>query len=127
MNLKWEITLWILARCIFIGLPETPIDWFPFSDDSMPMSSYGWAFIEMAFMCRLAYKWAHAENKHFRIVVVLFWTLVFDLAHFILTGNSFYSMIGKYPMTNNVLMLLFWGIFAMTSGKHGIANNNDKR
>jgi hypothetical protein len=113
MKLEWEIFLWILARCIFIALPDTYVDPFPFSDDGMPLSSYGWVMIEMAFLCRLAYKWCRSETKHFKTAVLLLCFLMFDWAHFILFSNSAYKMIGSYPLTNNVIMLIAWGIYVL--------------
>ncbi len=76
----------------------------------------------MAFICWLAYKWARrASHTDFRTTVVLFWVLVFDLVHFILTGNDYYFKVGfgsfQYAVTNNVLMLIFWFVFAMWDDK----------
>lgn len=119
MRIEWIIFFWLLARCIFIGLPDYNIDPFLFSDSAMPVSSYGWVNVEMTFMCWLAVKW-YASSELKKIPAMLFLVLAFDWVHFILGGNAFYFTLLDYPMTNNVLMLIFWGIFALKSRKHDV-------
>jgi hypothetical protein len=120
MKLKWAILWWLIARCIFIGLPDDNADLFLFSDDPMPISSWGWVNIEMAFIAWLSWQWYKEKRRIESGILTII--MVFDWIHFVLSGNSFYFKVGipdyyEYPMTNNVLMLLFWAFFGLRDRK----------
>lgn len=110
---KWLLTIILLARCVFLAVPDTTIYPFLFSENGIPVSSYLWVNMEFLALSTIVYRWWRDTGN--RSVAAFIIIVGYDWVDFLLTMNDEYLNIAGYHVTNNVVMLiayplLTWGI-----------------
>lgn len=109
----------ILAKCVFIGVPEITVTPFPFAVNEMrevSLYTYLWALIDIStlFVVVLVF-WmmltGREEVNPSRVKAMTAFLIVcgLDLLDYILRGNSEWFYVFNYPITNNVFMIpAYW-------------------
>lgn len=131
MKLKYIFGLIIILKCVFLGFPEFHMTPFPFAKGDMVEISaftYVWELLDIASLAVVMLLMRQIVNGKIKVkneneVAISAYMIIcfFDLADFILRGNSQWFWLGTYPVTNNVFMvLLYWFLVEMRPVKHDI-------
>lgn len=124
MKLKHGFMAILLARCIFLAMPDT--SWTPFLFPSSEMRvmtahQYTWVLFELlsffyivGILWAVMMRWIEITPGRIRSVGVFLLMCGLDLADFMIRGNSEWFYFGQYPVTNNIFMvgaypILTWG------------------
>jgi len=107
----------ILVSLVFLLVPDNDLTMiYPFSDMVVSVEYWIYSVFEKAVMIILAYIIMNEATEYQYALSIFFWLMVLDLLDLILSYNSVWFSIGKFPISMNVVKAIVFGVVIINEG-----------